>query len=270
MIVRLIVALLLLFFPGLLFSQNKNIILRLVGDAEIMYRGMDQWMPLSEKDTVSLLDVINLSSGSSVSIMKTSTRAVYKSECVGPIMVYDIFKSADAGNMAVIKRVISEATLGNRVESKPDYSSYGASVRGQRDGAVTASVYAGLFDAVTNFFLGHEAILKNHSLDLCRIDNGDLIAFQVINHSDSVYYVNLVCLDPSTSSFNLCYSFDSAIEIAPKTELTLPARYCNMEGIKYMLLASTEEYNSSLLDINIRNCITPECAGGENCLFVLE
>ncbi len=270
MIVRLIVALLLLFFPGLLFSQNNNVILRLVGDAEIMSRGMDQWMPLSEKDTVSLLDVINLSSGSSISIMKTSTRAVYKSEYVGPIMVYDIFKRAAAGNMAVIKRVISEATLGNRVDSKPDYSSYGASVRGQGDGDITASVYAGLFDAVTNFFQGHEEIKKNNSLDLCRISNGNLIAFQVINHSDSVYYVNLVCLDSSTSSFNLCYSFDSAIEIAPKTELTLPEVYCNMEEVKYMLLASTEEYNSSLLDINIRNRLTPECTRGENCLFVLE
>lgn len=266
--IRKLLAVLLWIIPGLLSAQNNNVIFRLEGEAKVMRRGEDTWNPLKEKDAVMLFDVIDLSPGGSVSIMKTSTRAVYTSVHAGPMMVYDIFKQADAGHMEVVRNVVQEAAQGGG-RSDPDFSSYGASVRGQ-DAGNTAAVYACLCEAVERYFAEGTPGGPEGCVSFARAYDGGTFSFKLVNGGEEAMFVNVVCMDAASSSSCLCYPFPTPIVIMPGTEMTLPGKYCPDASVSYMLLVSAKGFDASLLDLSLKKGLAPECGSGGGCNFVME
>ena len=268
--IRIILVALLLAIHGLLSAQNNNVILRLNGDARVMHRNINKWEPLNEKDTVGLFDIIELTTGGSVNIMKTSNRTVYTSKHTEPQMVYEIFKKTDDDHMAIMRHMMSEVAANSKAKSSKDYSSYGASVRGSGKKDITATVYAGLYKTTNDYFSGLNVSPQSKDLDFCRLYDNETFSFKIVNHCEMVYYINIVCLDSVSSSFNLCYSFDIPITVTPNEEFVLPGVFQNEDGVKYMLLAYPEEFDSSLLEISIRNKLIPESNGDEECVFIFE
>lgn len=194
-----------------------------------MHKNVNQWEPLNEKDTVGLFDLIDLTAVGSVSIMKTSNRTVYTSKHTEPKMVYEIFKKTDDDHIAIMRHMMSEVAANSKTKSSKDYSSYGASVRGRGNKDITANVYAGLHETTSDYFSGLNISPKSKDLDFCRIYDNETFSFKIVNLCETVYYINIVCLDLVSSSFNICYPFDIPITVAPKEELMLSGVYRSRE-----------------------------------------
>lgn len=244
-------------FSGLLSARNANVIVRLDGNAMARHKGQTQWVTLNEKDTVELFDMISLARNSSVSVMKVSTRAVYSFSESGPMMVYDVIKKAEDKHLGVVRAVVKEAVSDNSARKKSDFSSYGASVRGQSRQTDTDVVYAGLCDAINRYFSG--AGLENPHKDILLSREGpeELFSLKVSNSSDALYYVNVVCLDRAAPSFELCYPLGATAAVSPGAELILPGSYRHDKDIVYMLVASPVDFDSTLLDMNLRKRVAP-------------
>ena len=121
---------------NVMLAQNHDyVILRMTTEANVRYKGADEWQPLKEKDVVNLFDVIDLVGDGTVSIMKTATRAVYSTSDTEPATVYDVIRKAEDKHMGVVRNVFKEAVSDNSAK-KSDFSSYGASVRGQESGSI--------------------------------------------------------------------------------------------------------------------------------------
>lgn len=254
---------------GLLSAQNVNVVVRLEGKAMVRHKDQTKWVPLSEKDTVSLFDMISLARNSSVSVMKASTRAVYTFDVSAePTMLYDIIKKAESTHLGVVRTVLKEAVTGNSVRKKSDFTSYGASVRGQSHDTHTNVVYAGLCDAINKYFSGSALENPHKGPVLSRMGSEGLFSLKVSNGSNDLYYVNVVCLDLSAPSFELCYPLEATMAVSPGTELHLPGEYQNDAGIVYMLVASLVDFDSTLLDMNLKKRIAPASECNSNLVYI--
>lgn len=251
---NIILMLLLLVCPVLLMAQNQNVVVRIKGNVQIMRKGEKLWNPLRERDTVKLFDKINLPANSSVSIMKTSTRAVFSTDQVGQMTVHDIIKKAENQGLAVIKNVIEESALNN---SKRDFTSYGASVRGQEVESVTEAVYAHVYETI-NGILERGEIKEEKAFALSRIYADNMCSFKVTNFTDSTYYVNLVCVNLHKKDSDVCYPYGITTAILPDSEFTFPGEFYDSDDVIYILVASSVDFDSSLFSLKIRNGSTPK------------
>lgn len=251
---NIILMLLLLVCHVLLMAQNHNVVVRIKGNVQIMRKGEKLWNPLRERDTVKLFDRINLPANSSVSIMKTSTRAVFSTDQVGQMTVHDIIKKAENQGLAVIKNVIEESALNN---SKRDFTSYGASVRGQEVESVTEAVYAHVYETI-NGILERGEIKEEKAFALSRIYADNMCSFKVTNFTDSTYYVNLVCVNLHKKDSDVCYPYGITTAIMPDSEFTFPGEFYDSDDVIYILVASSVDFDSSLFSLKIRNGSTPK------------
>ena len=243
---------------NLLSAQNDDyVILRMTADVNVKYRGSDRWEPLKERDAVTLFDVIDLVGDGSVSIMKKSTRTVYSTVDTEPMTVYDIVKRAENKHLGIVRNVAKEAVSTNSTK-KPDVSSYGASVRGQVHTGSTDDVYAAVCSAVNMYFSDGSISGQNPGLSLTRVYDGELYSLCITNNTEYIQYVNIVCVDTVSPAFRLCYPFEVTPVAAAGEKTFLPGDYFDAEGVFYLLVASTENFDSSLLDMNLRKRLAPK------------
>ena len=237
--------LLLFICPLLSMAQNNNVIVRIKGDVQIMHRGDKQWKTLHMRDTVKLIDMINLSPNSSVSIMKTSTRAVYTADNTGQMTVRDIIKKAESRDMAVISNVIKENVSSGGENSRRDFTSYGASVRGQGGAAEIDAVYAHVYKAINGICAQGEIKEDAKSPALSRVYADDTFSFKVTCVDDCTCYVNIYCVNISTAN-------------GSGSVLMLPGEFYDSIDVVYLLVASTVDYDSSLISLKLRNGEKPQ------------
>lgn len=250
--------LLLFICPLLSMAQNNNVVVRIKGDVQIMHRGDKQWKTLHVSDTVKLIDKINLAPNSSVGIMKTSTRAVYTADNAGQMTVRDIIKKAESRDMAVISNVIKENVASGGENSRRDFTSYGASVRGQGDAGETDAVYAHVYKAINSIYARGEIKENDKSLVLSRVYADDTFAFKVKCVDDCTYYVNIYCINLSNQSVETCYPSNISTAHVSSSEFMLPGEYYDSEYVVYLLVASTIDYDSSLISLKLRNGEKPQ------------
>ena len=250
--------LLLLICPLLSMAQNNNVIVRIKGDVQIMHRGNKQWKTLHVRDTVKLIDKINLSPNSLVSIMKTSTRAVYTVDNTGQMTVRDIIKKAESRDMAVISNVIKENVSSGGENSRRDFTSYGASVRGQGDDAEIDAVYAHVYKAVNGIYAQGEIKEDVKSPALSRIYADDTFSFKMTCVEGCTCYVNIYCINLSNRSVEACYPCNISTANVSSAVLMLPGEFYDSNDVVYLLVASTVDYDSSLISLKLRNADKPQ------------
>lgn len=244
---------------NVMLAQNHDyVILRMTTEANVRYKGADEWQPLKEKDVVNLFDVIDLVGDGTVSIMKTATRAVYSTSDTEPATVYDVIRKAEDKHMGVVRNVFKEAVSDNSAK-KSDFSSYGASVRGQESGSNTDAVYAAVCAAVNSYFTYGSVQVADTDISLTRVYDGDFYSFRVTNETPVMQFVNVVCINTSVPSFDLCYTFDVTPVAVPGEETLLPGEFCgNMDGTIYLLVASPENFDSGLVDMSLKKRLAPK------------
>ncbi|MBR5843726.1 MAG: hypothetical protein IKY75_04005 [Bacteroidaceae bacterium] len=252
--------LVLLFFvsPLLSLAQNHNVIVRLKGDVQIMHRGDKHWKTLQKRDTVKLIDKINLSPNSSVSIMKTSTRAVYTVDNAGQMTVRDIIKKAEGRDMAVISNVLKENASSGGEKTRRDFTSYGASVRGQGDTGKIDAVYACIYKAINNIYARSEIKEDDKSPAITRIYADDTYSFKVANIDVGTCYVNMFCVNLYSESVEVCYPRNISIANMSTSEFMLPGEFYDSEDVVYLFVASTVDYDSSLISLKLKNGEKPQ------------
>ena len=250
--------LLLFICPLLSMAQNNNVIVRIKGDVQIMHRGDKQWKTLHMRDTVKLIDMINLSPNSSVSIMKTSTRAVYTADNTGQMTVRDIIKKAESRDMAVISNVIKENVSSGGENSRRDFTSYGASVRGQGGAAEIDAVYAHVYKAINGICAQGEIKEDAKSPALSRVYADDTFSFKVTCVDDCTCYVNIYCVNLSNQSVEACYPRNISTANVSGSVLMLPGEFYDSIDVVYLLVASTVDYDSSLISLKLRNGEKPQ------------
>lgn len=250
--------LLLFICPLLSIAQNNNVIVRLKGDVQIMHRADKQWKTLHVRDTVKLIDKINLSPNSSVSIMKTSTRAVYTADNAGQMTVRDIIKKAESRDMAVINNVIKENVSSAGKNSRRDFTSYGASVRGQGDDSEIDAVYAHVYKAISTIYTRGEIKENAMSPAISRVYADDTFSFKVTGVDDCACYINIYCVDLSNQSVEACYPRNISTANVSSSEFMLPGVFYDSNEVVYLLVASTVDYDSSLISLKLRNGEKPQ------------
>lgn len=251
--------LLLLICPFLSIAQNHNVIVRLKGDVQIMHRDDKQWKPLHMRDTVKLIDKIKLSPNSSVSIMKTATRAVYTVDNTAQMMVRDIIKKAENKDMAVISNILKENASSGRENTQRDFTSYGASVRGQGEYNEINAVYACVCRAIDDIY-AFDKIKKEYdnSFAVSRIYADDTFSFKVTNIIDYAYYLNIFCVNLYNQSVEVCYPYNISIAKISKSEFVLPGEFYDSEDVVYLFVASSVDFDSSLISLKLKNGEKPQ------------
>lgn len=252
--------LLLLICPTLSTAQNYNVIVRLKGDVRIMHRGDQQWETLKLHDTVKLVDKINLSSNSSVSIMRTSTRAVYTANSTAQLTVHDIIKKAESRDMAVINNILKENASSGKENTQRDYTSYGASVRGQNGRSEIDAVYACVCRALKDIYAYSEIKEHDDSPAISRIYADNTYSFKATDVADCDYFVNIFCVNLHSHSVEACYPYNISIAKA-KSEFVLPGEFYDSEDVIYLLVASSVDYDASLISLKFKNSEQPQ-----NCI----
>jgi hypothetical protein len=253
-----LLTLLLFICPLLSMAQNHNVIVRLNGNVQIMQRNDKQWKTLHVRDTVKLIDMINISPNSSVSIMKTSTRAVYTANNSAQMTVYDIIKKAESSEMAVVNNILKENASTGGQNSQRDFTSYGASVRGGATSDETDAVYAYLYGVIENIYAHGEVKEYDNTPTISRIYADDTFSFKVTCVEGCTCYVNIYCINLSNRSVEACYPCNISTANVSSAVLMLPGEFYDSNDVVYLLVASTVDYDSSLISLKLRNGEKPQ------------
>jgi hypothetical protein len=253
-----LLTLLLFICPLLSMAQNHNVIVRLNGNVQIMQRNDKQWKTLHVRDTVKLIDMINISPNSSVSIMKTSTRAVYTANNSAQMTVYDIIKKAESSEMAVVNNILKENASTGGQNSQRDFTSYGASVRGGATSDETDAVYACLYGVIENIYAHGEVKEYDNTPTISRIYADDTYSFKVTNITDCNYFVNIFCVNLYNQLVEVCYPCNISISKTSESEIMLPGEFYNSEDVIYLFVASSVDYEPSLISLKFKNSEKPQ------------
>ena len=248
-------------------AQPRYSVFRCQGDAQVKKFKTESWTKLSRNDGLSLLDMVKLGDGSSLVILDTRTRKLYKShhseEMSVKYRIDEAVKAADKVTADLNRELLSE--LKEQDPQSKGHTRIAAAFRGEGGSdqveslaALVKTSWPTLREEVSCVAFPEET-LSSGSFALECIGGGDGECWmKVSNKGDRGAFINVVCFT-SDGKASLCYEFDyesevSCILLPGGAEVILDQyRFAEAaEGERFMLLATESPYDTHALQMLLK------------------
>lgn len=230
-----------------------------------------EWLPLEKRQSVALPDLLRIPQGAVVTILDSSTRALYRSTNSGEMRVKQLIDEALAQSAALCRTVNAEirAQLDAKQSSQKAYAMAGVVYRGTQADASEEALYAALYPAVEEVRNGNFAIAgARWSLQRKAVEEG-IFCFEVTNKTTEPRYVNVLRVTADAATF--CFRFaDAEAEqsvLIPAKENRLVSQFQFVEegdDATYLLVVTDAPYSPQAIEMRLKNRMQPqtEPAGG--------
>lgn len=248
-------------------AQSRYTVYKCQGDAHVMKFKTETWTKLSKNESLSLLDLVKLGEASSIVILDTKTRKLYKShhseEMSVKYRIDEAIKAADRVTADLNRELLSE--LKEQETQSKGHTRIAAAFRGEGDPARADSLAAFVNEAWTtlnedrNCVVFPDGSFSSDDFDFDCISGGDGECWmKVSNRGDREAIINVVRFS-SDGKASLCYEFDyesevSCIILAGGAEVVLDQyRFAEAEeGERFMLLVTDSPYDTHALQMLLK------------------
>lgn len=246
-------------------AQGRYRIYRVSGSVKVQPFRAKEWQPLEQRQTVSLVDLLQIPEGASVVIVDGSTRALYRSTRAGKMRVKEFIDEATRCSEQICRELNAEiyAQLDETRQSKLTYAMTGAVYRGQQKGKTTAdAIYATLCGAVEEVRAGdHPGKRGKWLLQRLPLEESEF-CFVIENHTDESQAVNVLRVSPEEATF--CFRYversEPAMILVPaggRVEVLQYRFFEESNDVNYLLVVAEEPYSPVEMEMRLNRQVAP-------------
>lgn len=236
-----------------------------------------EWLPLEKRQSVALPDLLRIPQGAAVTILDSSTRALYRSTSGGEMRVKQLIDEALAQSAALCRSVNAEIRSQFEAEhrSQKAYAMAGVVYRGTQTDGYEEALYASVVSAVEQVRSGNFAV-SDASWRLTRKEAEEQIfCFEIANATAEPRYVNVLRVTADTATF--CFRFADAeaeqcVLVAPNERRVVSQFRFVAEGddARYLLVVTDAPYAPQAIEMRLKNRMQPQAEPADGVCVVEE
>lgn len=247
-----LISLIIIFFSfQIADSAERYSLFKVKGDVAIKNNG--KWIKASKNSELNLLDSLSIPKEASVSILDTKTNHIYRSISDGRFTVKALMDASKKQSQNSIKNIMAE--ISERIPEKQKnsglYSNTGVTYRRQ---IKMDSITISLSDALIAISKASGEILMNNTspISASKIfdeENDGTFFINICNNSSEPFLINVLQINNQTGALQplMDHGYPRIIAI-PSEPLILPIEIADSSIFKYLLFATTNDYDSALLE----------------------
>ena len=266
---RLLVILLFMLFSWTSQSQDKYAVYECSQAARVFRTDSRSWDAITKGETLQENTLLNIKKKGAISILDKSTRRIYSNVKTGKQTVSALIQASSKSANSTFGNLNHQLArnVKNSDHRSRYYSTYGATVRGDGEVTFADSLYYSIFQGITKQTYGNSLVLKETR------NNDGTISFSIVNDSDSLFFVSLICGDKSHISLcfdGLIYGAD-VISVLPHSMANLQShRFAPPSGNEqYYLIASQREFWVEPLKNALNYMSPPEFVADEKLIQII-
>lgn len=255
-----------------LSSAQEYSIFKVEGKVMVLSHQTTEWKPAQKHATISKLDKVKLTSGSSLSIVDIATNRIISSAKTGEYTVSDFSQKATKKSESLFRSLNKILVRDIKKESVRNnhYSTYGATMRGIHDKADYAdSLYASIYSAIISSQPAIEAPVSFKKITI----TPETFCFGVKNDTEETLFINVLRVTKSDVCF--CYSFTydnfGVLPVTAHSSADLSGYpFVESDECRYVLVATSRPYKIASLQYLLQNMEKPEYDTPADSVYIVE
>ena len=258
-------------------GQGRYRIYQCSGDVAWQQFRKTEWLPLEKRQSVALPDVLRIPQGAVVTILDSSTRALYRSTNCGEMRVKQLIDEALTQSAALCRSVNAEirAQLEAGQSSQKAYAMAGVVYRGAQADAYEEALYAAILLAVEEARNGNFAVAgAPWSLTREVVEEG-AFCFEIANMTTEARYVNVLRVTADAATF--CFRFadtgseQAVLMAAAERRLVSQFQFAEeADDAKYLLVVTDAPYTPKAIELRLKNRMQPQVEPADGVCIVAE